>query len=145
MTGKKVRELRKKYNMTMKELADKSGTASSYISDIENGKIKKPSGEKLKKIAEVFGVTTDDLLNAHEKAKCELENALLKGNGNIPELVKNYEVTAKEDSINRFHELVELLDWKKFKNINDDDIYEILMSEELYSYLDYLFFKNKNK
>ncbi|MGN0025450.1 MAG: helix-turn-helix domain-containing protein, partial [Clostridium sp.] len=49
MTGKKIRELRKANNLTMRDLAEKSGTASSYISDLENGKIKNPSGIKLKK------------------------------------------------------------------------------------------------
>lgn len=62
MTGKKVRELRKANNLTMRELAEKSGTASSYISDLENGKIKNPSGVKLSKIAEVLKVSTDELL-----------------------------------------------------------------------------------
>lgn len=62
MTGKKVRELRKANNLTMRELAEKSETASSYISDLENGKIKNPSGIKLGKIAEVLGVSTDELL-----------------------------------------------------------------------------------
>lgn len=62
MTGKKVRELRKANNLTMSELAKKSGTASSYISDLENGKIKNPSGTKLSKIATALGVSTDYLL-----------------------------------------------------------------------------------
>ncbi|MDZ7544004.1 hypothetical protein GNF83_23150 [Clostridium perfringens] len=97
------------------------------------------------KIADALGVSINELLNGYDKSKYELENALSKGNGNISELVANCESSAKEDSIKRFHDLTDILDWKIFKNINDDDIYEVLMSEELYSYLDYLFFKNKNK
>ena len=62
MTGKKVRELRKSNNLTMRELAEKSGTASSYISDLENGKIKKPSADKLLKIAKALGVAMGDLM-----------------------------------------------------------------------------------
>lgn len=62
MTGKKVRELRKSNNLTMRELAEKSGTASSYISDLENGRIKKPSADKLDRIAGVLGVSIDYLL-----------------------------------------------------------------------------------
>lgn len=62
MIGKKVRELRKSNNLTMRELAEKSGTASSYISDLENGKIKKPSADKLLKIAKALGVAMGDLM-----------------------------------------------------------------------------------
>lgn len=62
MIGKKVRELRKVNNLTMSELAQKSGTASSYISDLENGKIKKPSADKLLKIAKALGVAMGDLM-----------------------------------------------------------------------------------
>lgn len=61
MTGKKVRELRKANNLTMSELAKKSGTASSYISDLENGKIKNPSINKIEKIAEALGVSLGEL------------------------------------------------------------------------------------
>ena len=61
MTGKKIRELRKANNLTMNELAKKSGTASSYISDLENGKIKNPSITKMEKIAEALGVSLDEL------------------------------------------------------------------------------------
>jgi transcriptional regulator with XRE-family HTH domain len=77
MTGKKIRELRKANNLTMSELAKRSGTASSYISDLENEKIKNPSGIKLRKIAEALGVSTDDLLG--KKIKPFIPETLYKG------------------------------------------------------------------
>ena len=60
--GEKVRTLRHRRDMTLKELAEALGVASfSYISDIENGK-KTPHPTLIIKIADVFGVTTDQLM-----------------------------------------------------------------------------------
>lgn len=50
-----VRELRKKNNLQQKELAAIVGVAQPTISEWEKGK-KDPSGERLKKLAEYFGV-----------------------------------------------------------------------------------------
>jgi len=72
MTGKKVRKLRKANNLTMGELANICKISQSYISDLENGKIKNPSGVKLAKIAEALGVSTDYLLV--EKHKEEMKS-----------------------------------------------------------------------
>lgn len=65
MLGKNLRRLRKNKLLTMKELADKSGTAPSYISDLENEVIKKPSVEKLIKIAAALGVSMNELLGVN--------------------------------------------------------------------------------
>ena len=60
--GEKVRALRHQREMTLKELAEALGVASfSYISDIENGK-KTPHPTLIIKIADVFGVTADQLM-----------------------------------------------------------------------------------
>ncbi len=60
--GEKVRTLRHRREMTLKELAEALGIASfSYISDIENGK-KTPHPTLIIKIADVFGVTADQLM-----------------------------------------------------------------------------------
>lgn len=50
-----VKELRKKNNVQQKELALIIGVAQPTVSEWETGK-KDPSGERLKKLAEFFGV-----------------------------------------------------------------------------------------
>lgn len=148
MTGKKIRELRKANNLTMSELAKKSGTASSYISDLENGKIKNPSGIKLRKIAEALGVSTDNLLDdGYDKAKYKLEEALSNGAGDISKLVSNLENSAKEESIKSFRSLIKTLHFKKLENIDDETIYNVINSHEFYTLIRFLFFEeiNKNK
>ena len=60
--GEKVRILRHRRGMTLKGLAAALGVASfSYVSDIEHGK-KTPHPTLIIKIADVFGVTTDQLM-----------------------------------------------------------------------------------
>lgn len=89
MTGKKVRELRKAHNLTMSELAKKSGTASSYISDLENGKIKNPSITKMEKIAEALGVSIAELTKGEikdKKVKPFAPETLYKGKEHTKEL-----------------------------------------------------------
>lgn len=60
--GEKIRTLRKRRRMTLKEMALALGFAShSYASEIETGK-KKPNTEMIIQIADLFGVTVDQLV-----------------------------------------------------------------------------------
>jgi transcriptional regulator with XRE-family HTH domain len=60
--GEKVRTLRIHHGMTMQGLADKLDTSSGYISLVENGQ-RKPGADFIFRIAQLFGVSTDVLLN----------------------------------------------------------------------------------
>lgn len=60
--GDKLRALRLKHNMTLKQLAEAVGqSAHGYISELEAGK-KKPTVEFVLRIARLFNVSTDELL-----------------------------------------------------------------------------------
>lgn len=60
--GEKLRALRIRSGLTLKELAGTLGfVAHGYLSEIECGK-KKPTVELIIKVADYFGVTTDELL-----------------------------------------------------------------------------------
>lgn len=58
-----IKELRKRENMQQKELASIIGVSVATISDWETQK-KNPSGERLKKLAEYFGVDELVILGA---------------------------------------------------------------------------------
>lgn len=60
--GKKIRFLRIDRQMTQEDLAFLLETSPSYVSNIENGK-KKPSLKKLGEIADIFGVSLNDLVS----------------------------------------------------------------------------------
>ena len=60
--GEKLRTLRKRQGLTLRELTSALGLISyGYISEIENGK-KKPPTELVIKVALFFNVSTDQLL-----------------------------------------------------------------------------------
>ena len=59
--GKKIVSLRKRKNMTQMELADKLGISFQAVSNWERGN-SMPDISKLPELAEIFGVTLDELL-----------------------------------------------------------------------------------
>lgn len=58
--GEFVRELRTGNGIKSADLAKSLGVSQSYISDLENGKKKRPRVEVLERIAQYFGDPTDD-------------------------------------------------------------------------------------
>ena len=60
--GEKLRTLRKRNGLTLRQLAAMLGHSShSYVTNLERGE-RKPSAEMALKIADLFEVTTDQLL-----------------------------------------------------------------------------------
>jgi transcriptional regulator with XRE-family HTH domain len=59
--GEKLRTLRLRRGYTTRELAPLLGTSNSFITQVEKGKAT-PSTHLVLKIADLFGVTTDQLM-----------------------------------------------------------------------------------
>ena len=60
--GEKIRELRKKKNITQEEFAFQANLDYSYMNQIENGK-RNPSVEAINGIAKALGVSIKDLFS----------------------------------------------------------------------------------
>lgn len=60
--GERVRELRRKRGLTLEGLADRVGSSKSYMWEIENKEVARPSAEKLAMIATALDTTSDYLL-----------------------------------------------------------------------------------
>ena len=61
--GEKIRAQRKRLKLTLDQLAEKTDSSKSYIWELENKPVVRPSAEKIARIAEVFGVTVEFLLD----------------------------------------------------------------------------------
>ena len=61
--GDKIKALRTAKKLTLEQLADKCESSKGYIWEIENRGTRKPSGEKLMKIAQALETTTEYLLD----------------------------------------------------------------------------------
>ena len=72
--GKKIKQLRKEKGYTLQQLADIIGAGKSYIWEIENRGLKRPSAERLASIANALDVTTDFLINDDQAEISEDEN-----------------------------------------------------------------------
>lgn len=59
--GRKLRELRKTYHYTLKDVKERTGLSISFLSDVERGQTK-PSLDSLQKLAVCYQVGTSDLL-----------------------------------------------------------------------------------
>jgi len=62
--GKYLRRLRLDKELTLVEVYKASGISISYLSEIEQGKRTSPHPNLLKKLAEVYGVTAQELMEA---------------------------------------------------------------------------------
>lgn len=59
----KLRSLREQKGYSLDKLAEKTGMSKSYLWELENRERGNPSAEKLARLADVLGVTTEYLLN----------------------------------------------------------------------------------
>lgn len=71
--GEKLKSLRKMEKLTQKQLADRIGVAKSIISYYESGH-RYPSYDVLVKIARVFHVTTDYLLDVEKRRMLDVSD-----------------------------------------------------------------------
>jgi len=67
VNGKKIRTLREDANMTLADLSSLIGCSIPQLGFIEQ-ELKRPNIEVLKRIADKFGVTVDDLLRNDTEA-----------------------------------------------------------------------------
>jgi transcriptional regulator with XRE-family HTH domain len=58
----RIKSLRKKDKLTLDQLAERAGLSKSYLWELENKDLPRPSGEKLAGLARVLNVTVDYLL-----------------------------------------------------------------------------------
>ena len=66
LLGQKIRRLRKEKGLTLERLAEATGSSKSYIWELENKNPPRPSAEKVARIAEALGVTSDYLVDPNE-------------------------------------------------------------------------------
>lgn len=62
--GIKINELRRKKGLTLEDLAKATDSSKSYMWEIENKDVARPSAEKLDRIATALDVTADFLIDA---------------------------------------------------------------------------------
>ena len=91
-------------SLTLREVEDTTGVSNAYLSQLENNKIKKPSANVLYKLATLYGMTIEGLLQAagivEKPTKVKIPSAVI---GSIV-------ITKTEEQ-----ELIEYLQYLRFK------------------------------
>jgi transcriptional regulator with XRE-family HTH domain len=60
--GARLRRLREAKNLTLQQVADAVGCTKAYIWELEMKDGQRPSAERIQKIAQVLGVTMEDVM-----------------------------------------------------------------------------------
>lgn len=62
MLASNIKKLRKEHHLSQEQLAQKAGITYSTLIKIESGANKNPTLETMKKLADVFGISLDELV-----------------------------------------------------------------------------------
>lgn len=78
--GQKIKELRREKGLSLEALAQLTDSSKSYLWELENKPVARPSAEKLTRIAEVLEVTPEFLLDEsrEEPAPNEADQAFYR-------------------------------------------------------------------
>lgn len=84
--GARIKELRTARGLTLDQLAQATGSAKSYIWELENKNPPRPSAEKLAAIAGALEVTVDYLLGSDDQTLADAEDkAFFRAYSSMPE------------------------------------------------------------
>ena len=131
--GENIKKLRKNKGLTQDKLSEITKISIASIQRYESGK-RQPNIQTLNKIAIALDVPLNELLGTNATTndiEKKIGTSLNEGD--------------KKKVANNFNELVEVLDWNDFKNMSEDDIFEVIKSKEFYNYLKFLFLERINK
>jgi len=101
--GKKIKELRKKLGLTQEALAERVGVTRLAVSNWESGK-SIPKGDKLMKLAEVFGVSASELLVEGNEA--EVLDFLEIRDSEVEEFLRHVDILKYKEVSNTSRELL---------------------------------------
>lgn len=71
LLGTKINELRRERGMTLEQLAQATNSSKSYMWELENKDVARPSAEKLDRIAQALDVTASYLIDVSQSAPTE--------------------------------------------------------------------------
>lgn len=122
--GRRISNLRREQNMTQMELADKLGISFQAVSNWERGNTM-PDISKLPELAEIFHVTTDELLGeasgelVRSAAKGEMEQYMEVNSVSVEEFVQVASLLSPVQAEAGFEKLTEQKTQLKLSDIED--------------------------
>ena len=115
--GEHIKELRKQHGLQQKEVSIEVGIDQSNYSKIENGK-REPSVSVLKKLADLFNVTVDYIIEPNK----DLPKEVIIEDKGISEKIRLISQLDEEDRAMVFRMIDKMLTSKKFKDFFDKNV-----------------------
>lgn len=108
--GKRIRQLRKSFHLTQKQLADKVNVSSQVISNWER-EYTEPGSDDVKALSQVLDCSADYILEGIEKSTAEIEEEEFQAFANDPELGRWYRELPEsdEEDLRRLREVWEII------------------------------------
>ena len=116
--GEKIKQIRKDKGLQQKAVASEVGLDQSNYNKVENGR-REPSVEVLQKLAVIFGVTVDELLNADDKKQ---PTPVTVEDKTVSEKIRLVEQLEEEDKNVIYKMLDTMLTKKKFQDFFQQNI-----------------------
>ena len=120
-TGKFIKELRIKHNMTQEELGEKLGVQKSAIAKYENGRVENLKRSTIQKLSEIFNVSPLKFLGLNETENSQWGNDA----ANRDYLKDKPELEAIYNEIKNREDIYILFD--KTKDLEPKDVESVLM------------------
>jgi transcriptional regulator with XRE-family HTH domain len=91
--GEYLRRVRKERKLTLRGLEEKTGISNAYLSQIENGKIFKPSPSVLHKLAGFYGISYENLMKiaGYPMASRNQKTVLFRSSAGLEEITEEEE------------------------------------------------------
>lgn len=104
--GKALKQTREFCGLTLRQVEEATGVSNAYLSQLENGKINKPSANVLYKLSQIYGVSIEKFLEAA---------GIIRGDGSKSSFllypVPDAELTPTEQE--KLMEYLRFLRWKR--------------------------------
>jgi transcriptional regulator with XRE-family HTH domain len=94
--GKRIRQLRTQKNIRQQDVVKLLNIDITYLSKIENEKLPPPSEEKIRQLAEIYDVSSDELILLANKIPNDLPQ-IIQETPNIPQFLRTARDLNSED------------------------------------------------
>ena len=121
--GALIKDLREANGLTLREVERRTKISNSYLSQVENGQIKRPSPNFLHKMSEVLNYPYESLMERAGYVAPKKQNAKKSPTKHSDEKTKAFAIFSSiQDLTEREAEmLVEFLNWRRSRQRNPND------------------------
>ena len=117
--GESLKHARETKNLTLRQVEELTQISNAYLSQLENNKIKKPSANILYKLAKLYGIDFDFLLEATGIIEKVAKGEKSDPSGQKPKSLAGFALRSEDLTAEEEEELVDYLKYLRYKGKNE--------------------------